>query len=63
MEKYSEELQIARNDIHIVPDATIADFEKGVVEGVGSKYLPRRGYRIAGTTGPVDMQVGLGEQQ
>lgn len=63
MEKYSEGLQIARNDIHIVPDATMADFEKGAVEGVGSKYSPRRGYRIAGTTGPVDMQVGLGEQQ
>ena len=63
MEKYSEELQIARNDIRIVPDATMADFEKGAVEGVGSKYSPRRGYRIAGTTGPVDMQVGLGEQQ
>lgn len=63
MEKYSEELQIARNDIHIVPDATMADFDAGVVEGVGSKYSPRRGYRIAGTTGPVDMQVGLGEQQ
>lgn len=63
MEKYSEELQIARNDIHIVPEVTMADFDAGAVEGVGSKYSPRRGYRIGGTTGPVDMQVGLGEQQ
>lgn len=63
MEKYSEELQIARNDVHIVPEATMADFDADVVEGIGSKYSPRRGYRIAGTTGPVGMQVGLGEQQ
>lgn len=63
MEKNLAEPQIARNDIHIVPEATMADFDAGAVEGVGSKYSPRRGYRIAGTTGPVDMRVGLGEQQ
>lgn len=37
--------------------------EKGAVEGVGSKYSPRRGYRIAGVTGPADVEFGLGEQQ
>ena len=33
--------------------------EDGKVEGIGSKFSPKRRYRIAGTTGIVDMQTQL----